>query len=127
MAAEVVITSVKINLASDLTNYQDFPLMSDLQTLDEQMGEARIYANGRMRIVTKPGKPRSFQLSLPACTRAQINWLKLYVGQGVLVRDDRENKVWCVYFKMPVVEFSTDTDRGDITLALTEYTHIEAV
>ena len=127
MGYSVTIPALTVSLKSDLTNYQVFSLMSDLQTLDNQPGEVRVYAGGRKRLILRPGLAKSFNLNLPACTRSQINWLKQYVGQMVLVRDDRGNKVYCAYFAVPVTEWSAETDTGDVTLALSEVTNSEAV
>lgn len=127
MAVSIDIKSVRLNLADALDNFQDFPAMSELKTLDEKDGKIRVYAGGRRRSVTTPGISRSFQLTLPICTRVQIDWLKANVARGVLVRDNRGNKIYCVYYKVPVVEFSGDIDEGDVTLELFEYTHPEAV
>lgn len=127
MAAEVALTTVWLNLASDLMDYQTFPFMSRLEVNTKRPGEARLNANGRTRLIRKTSNNRTFSLDLPACTRAQIDWLELHAGQLMLVRDDRGRKVWCVYFEAPAAEMSGDTDHGDVSLSLVEITYSEAV
>lgn len=127
MPAEVALTTVWLNLASDLSDYQTFPSMSSLNVTTKRPGEARVNANGRTRLIRKPANMQTFSLSLPSCTRAQINWLELNAGKLMLVRDDRGRKVWCVYFEPSVEETSGDIDQGDVTLSLVEITYSEAV
>lgn len=127
MAAEVALTTVWLNLGSQPSISQSFPAMSKLTLNTKRPGEARLNANGRTRLILKPAVARTFTLNLPICTRAQIDWLELYVGQLVIVRDDRKRKIACAYFDVPVDETSGDVDSGDVTLALTEITYSEAV
>lgn len=127
MAAEVALTTVWLNLASEPSISQSFPAMSKLEVNTKRPGEARLNANGRTRLIRKPAKARTFALSLPNCTRAQIDWLELYAGELVIVRDDRKRKIPCVYFDVPIDEEPGDADSGDVTLALTEITYSEAV
>ena len=127
MSVEVALTTVWLNLASNLSDYQTFPAMSKLEINTKRPGEARLNANGRTRLIRKTSNNRTFSLDLPICTRAQIDWLELHVGELMLVRDDRKRKVWCVYFDVPVTETSADTDSGDVNLSLVEITYSEAV
>lgn len=130
MAASVSLVTVWLNLASEPSISQSFPSMSKLEVNTKRPGEARLNANGRTRLIRKPAKARTFALSLPICTRAQIDWLELYAGELVLVRDDRGRKVWCTYFDAPIDEAQVNDQGerlGDVTLALVEITHSEVV
>jgi hypothetical protein len=125
--AVITLKTVWLNLASEMTNYQSFPYMSKLAPSTERAGEDRDYANGRIRLVLKGARKQSFQLTLPNCTRAQINWLEQHTGELMLVRDDRGRKVWGTYFKIMLDENSTDIDLGDVDITFKQITHSEAV
>ena len=124
--ASVTLSTVWINLASTLSNYQSFPLMSALEVDTNQPGEVRTYAGGRLRLVTTAGVARTATLTLPECSRDQINWLQSVVGQTVLVRDDRGRKIWGTFLSPKVSENQYNTT-GDVTLTINEITYVEAV
>jgi hypothetical protein len=124
--ATVALATVWLNLASDLSDYQSFSFMSDLEVTPEVDGEARRYAGGRIRLVRKGNLTHSFHISLPSCTRTQVEWLTTNTGQLMLVRDDRGRKVWGVYFKAPTIEISGE-DCADVTIDFVEITHSEAL
>lgn len=123
----VALTTVWLNLATDLSDYQSFSYMSGLNVNTMRPGTDREYANGRLRLVLNGSTRRTFQLTLPACTRDQIDWLELHTAELMLVRDDRGRKVWGTYFKMSVSEKSADTDSGDVEIEFKQITHSEAV
>ena len=124
--ASITLTTVWINLASTLSNYQNFPLLSTLDVETDQPGEVRTYAGGRLRLVTNAGIARTATVTLPECSRDQINWLQTYVGQVMLFRDDRGRKIWGAYLKPKVSENQHNTG-GDVTLIINEITYSEAV
>jgi len=125
-SASVTLTTVWINLASSPSNYQSFPLMSGLEVDTNQPGEVRTYAGGRLRLVTTAGVARTATLTLPECSRDQINWLQTYVGQTVLVRDDRGRKIWGTFLQ-PKVNENQYAQTGDVTVVINEITYTEAV
>ena len=124
--ASVTLSTVWINLASTLSNYQAFPLMSALQVDTNQPGEVRTYAGGRLRLVTTAGVARTATVTLLECSRDQINWLQSVVGQTVLVRDDRGRKIWGTFLQPKVAE-NQYAQTGDVTLVINEITYVEAV
>lgn len=126
--ASVTLTSLWLNLASDLSQFRSFPLMAGLRIATEQPGEVRQYASGRRRLVRKaPTAARAVTLVLPQCDRDQIAWLEGNAGQLVLARDDRGRKVWGTYFTVSVDEAQGDPTAGDVVIALAEVTHSEVV
>ena len=126
MAASVALTSVQFNLASDLSQFQLFPLMSALRVSTMPSGEVRTYANGRRRLVRRVGVPRSIVVTLPECSRAQIAWLENNAGQLMLARDHVGRKIWGVYMTAPVDENPYNTS-GLVTLTFDEVTHSEVI
>lgn len=124
--ATLQLDCVFLNLASDLSDFQSFPLMSSLKISTSQPGEVRTMANGRRRLVRTAGKPRTAIVDLSHCTRTQVDWLEQHVGDLVCVRDDRGRKFYGVYLSVDVDETPTNTDDGGTSLSLTEVTHSEA-
>ena len=122
----VTLSTVWINLASTLSNYQSFPQMSTLSVDTNQPGQVRTYAGGRLRLVTTAGVARTAAVTLAECTRDQINWLQSVVGQTVLVRDDRGRKIWGTFLTPKVTE-NQHNGNGDVTLTINEITYSEAV
>jgi hypothetical protein len=127
LSASVTLKTVWINLATDLSQYQNFSSMSALKVQSDQPGEVRRYAGGRLRIVRRAGiLVRSISCTLPACSRAQIAWLESNVGQILCFRDDRGRKIWATYLSMPVDENQFNNE-GNITLSLSEVTFTDVV
>jgi hypothetical protein len=124
--ASVTLSTVWINLASTLSNYQSFDQMSALQVDTNQPGEVRTYAGGRLRLVTTAGVARTATITIQEATRDQINWLQTYVGQTVLVRDDRGRKIWGTFLTPKVTE-NQHNGNGDVTIVVNEITYVEAV
>ena len=127
MAVNVVLTTVQINLSSDPQQYMAFPSMAKLQTEYSLLGQVRAYASGRRRGVINGSLGNIFNLDILDCTRAQINWLKSMTGKEVFVRDDIGTKFYGVYFKVLENRHPEDPNYGDVTLAIDEVTHTEAV
>ena len=100
--------------------------MSALDVETIQPGEVRTYAGGRLRLVTTAGVARTATVTLPECSRDQINWLQTYVGNTVLIRDDRGRKIWGTYLK-PRVSENQHNGSGDVSLVINEITYTEAV
>lgn len=125
--ASVDLGCVFLNLASDPSDFQSFPLMSSLKVSTTQPGEVRKMANGRLRMVRQAGKPRTLSVDLPHCTRAQLDWLEEHVGDLMCVRDDRGRKFYAVYLTTDVDETPYDTDDGGTSLSMSEVSFSEAV
>jgi len=126
ISTPIVLSTVWINLASNPSSFQSFPLMSALEVDTMQPGQIRTYAGGRLRLVTTAGVARSATITLPECSRAQINWLQSNAGNIVLVRDDRGRKIWGAFLNPKVVENQYNTN-ADVTLVINEITYSEAV
>jgi|GEM_PF-1750122 len=124
--AVVTLPTVLISNANNPASCQTFPLMSGLEVDTIQPGEVRRYATGRLREITTGPVARQISLTLPECTRDQINWLQSNAGQVVLVRDDRGRKMWGAYFDVKVVENQYNTN-GDVSLVVNEVTFTEGI
>ena len=125
--ATVDLTSVWMNLVSVPSDGMQFPMMSKLLVMPERIGEAREYANGRVRLIRKATRKNTFQVVLPECTRTQIQWLEKNIGELMFIRDDRGRRVWGVYFKASIDEHPEDIDLADVDITFNEITHTEAI
>ena len=122
-----MLSTVWMNLASDLSDCRSFSMLSSLRPVKAKPGSVNTNASGRQRLIRKAGGGFTFALTLPQLTRDQINWLDLHIGELMLFRDDRGRKVWCTYFSNPIDEDSADIGFGDGSLSLVEVTHSEIV
>ena len=126
MGVSVALTTVRLNVATAPSQYQDFPQLSALTIVPKQPGEVRTYANGRQRLILRAGFANTLTLTLPACNQAMIAWLNSNIGVIMCVRDDVGNKFFVTYFDVPQNRHRYDTE-ADIVLALNEVTFSEAV
>lgn len=124
--ATVTLTTVWLNLALDPTVYVSLPTLDGLSVERAQDGEVRVLANGRRRLVRRAGVGRSASLEVRAATRAEVDWLEDHVGDLVCVRDDRGRKFFGAYLVVEADEIRGN-DFADVTLALSEVSHSEAV
>lgn len=125
MAASIALATVQLNLASNLSQYRSFPLLSELKVTPSIQGGVKRYAS-RTRIVTQGAVTNQIDLVLPQCDRDQIQWLTDHIGQLMLVRDDRGRKIWAAYFASPIDENGGDVT-GNVTLRLDEVTYSEVI
>lgn len=125
-AGVVTLRTVWLNDADDLSDLVTFPTMSKLVAGRAAMPEVRRLAGGRHRLIRRAGVARTFTLTLPACDRAQVDWLEAHVGELVCCRDDRGRKVFGTYLQVDVTEFRTDPDLASCAVTLREVYHDES-
>lgn len=126
MSVSVILTTLWLNLASNLSDYRSFPLMSALDLDLTQSGEFREYANGDTRMILRAKRSNVFDVTLPQLERTDVDWLKTNAGKVVCVRDDRSNKVWAGYLKVSVRPNQGEAT-DDVSLTLTEVKYSEVV
>lgn len=68
-------------------------------------GAVRTYAGGRQRAISTQGTRGTFSFTLVLLSLAQIETLKSWIGQGVVVRDHRGQRFFGVYFVVGVGEY----------------------
>lgn len=124
--ATVTLGTVWLNLAADPTVYLSLPTMSSLSITTGQDGEVRRMANGRLRLIRRAGQARSASVDIDGATRTEVDWLEEHVGDLLCVRDDRGRKFFGVYMSVDADEIRAN-DYANVSLALTEVTHSEAV
>lgn len=125
----ITVDTVWLNLVSDPSDYQSFPLMSALTVTPLVTGSVRQLAGGRKRLVKQAGIQRQIDVNLPSCDRTQIAWLEDHIGELMCVRDDRSRKHFAAYLSLPVSEQQGDlVDKpADVAVQLFEITHEEVV
>jgi hypothetical protein len=89
--------------------------------------EARAMAGGRFRLVSKAGVSWSADPILPACTPAQVAWLRAHQGRVVCLRDHQGTKLYGFYAEVPVSESTYYRDVGDVELSFVGLTFDESV
>lgn len=89
-------------------------------------GEVRKYAGGRLRAVSSVGTRGTFAFKLRDLSDADIERLKSWYGQPVVVRDHRGRRYFGVYFGLQESERKTKT-LWDAALVLQEITYSEGV
>lgn len=124
--ATVLLETLWLNDAADLTDSMTFPSMKALGASPQTPGEVRLYANGRLRAVNRSGRQQQLAVQLPACSREQVTWIEGHAGRLLLVRDDRSRKFYGTYYNPSIDEHGYD-DNADVSLSLVEITHSEAV
>jgi len=124
--ASVVLGTLWLNDAADLADYRSFPHMTGLSVETSRPLEVRRMANGRLRTVSRAGSQTRIDVSLSACTRADVSWLESKLGRVMLVRDDRGRRLWAVFSEFPAEEHQYD-DEADVSLSFLEVSVVEAV
>lgn len=125
--ATITLDTLWLNAANDLSDAMSFPAMSALSSGPTTGGEVRMYANGRTRLITRAGTPRTTRARLPLCTREQVLWLEAHAGQVVLVRDAQGRKFYGVFFSPVFEEYGAVYDGASVEITLTEVSYDEAV
>ncbi len=85
-------------------------------------GTVNQYAGGRFRPTTIEGVRGSFAFKLRDVTELQIETLKTWYGQPVVVRDHRGRVYFAVFFNLAETE-RRDTSLYDVALTIEEITY----
>lgn len=84
-------------------------------------------AGGRVRLITHAGTNRSWSLTFPMVSATQVRWLEDHVGELVIARHRRGQKIIGTYLEVKVTEETGYGDPATVDLTLTELTFTEAV
>ena len=122
----LTLTSVAIAPASDLTDV----LLIDqyAQTADiSSPVSVRRYAGGRDRVVSTPGQTSMVSVSFRYLSRANYQSLSDLVGTLVLLRDQRQRRIWGVVGDLSATEWQVSDLLEDVSFTLTSVTVSEVV
>ena len=95
--ASVILTTLWLNSAADLSDFASFPGMTSLKSTPAVQGIVKQYATGRLRAITRAGSQNQVAATLTDCSPDQVEWLTNHSAQLVLVRDDRGRKFYGIY------------------------------
>lgn len=80
------------------------------------VGEVRVYAQGRRRIITRTGSAQVLTATLRQVTDADLSTLEDWRGVLLMLRDHLGRLVWGTFFDMAVTDYA---DRSGYDVALT--------
>jgi hypothetical protein len=110
------------SLSSTLTinQYAETEIVTDPTTV-------RVYAGGVRRVVSTPGRDRSFNVSYRFMSRADYDGLLDLVSVPILFRDQRGRAVYGVIASLATVEFAQADLVEDVSFTLSNITYSEIV
>ena len=87
-------------------------------------GEVRRYAGGRFRSITAAGTRGQQTFRLRDVSQTDVDTLVSWIGQTVIVRDNRGRRMFGTFFSVPVTD-RMDTSYYEVTLTVFEVTYDE--
>lgn len=89
-----------------------------------QEGAVEKFAGGRFRSITVEGLAGQQTFKLRDVTYADLETLITWIGETVLIRDNRGRRMFGTYFDVPYVD-GNDANYYDVTLNVTQVTYNE--
>lgn len=123
--ATIALTKAYLHTAADLTDYDEF----DVHQIDVEDGwdaQRRVYAAGRLRLVTGDAETQDVTLALRNLSQADRDALRARGGVLQLLRLPEGYKRYGMFPARQVSE-QTSLSRSDVTLTFQEITVDEAV
>lgn len=91
-------------------------------------GSVRMYAGGRLRIITTPGTNRQSSLTFVRCTESNVATLRAWRGRLLLLRDGQGWRRWGTYFDVqPASVVSSVGAPYTVQITWLDSTYIEGV
>lgn len=90
-------------------------------------GSVALFANGRLRAITGPGKSKTYSVQLKFTPRATIDALEGYMNTPVMLRDQRGRRMYGQMFDLDIGEDLLPGDQetvvvGSVTFSVEELT-----
>lgn len=123
---QVVLRTVWLNLASDLSQVLAVPFVSQINYTPSSPGEDRMYGAGRYRSVEGGATQRRVALAFQACTPDEVVLILRWDRMILLYRDDLGTKIYGSY-RGPQINRHPYDKNADVTLNFTEKTVSEAL
>lgn len=124
--ATLTLTKTFINLLTTDESVSGYRTGDDTDTADMQ-GRVATYAGGRQRGVIAEGVAGGWGFTLRGLTTAQTETLRLWLGQTVMVRDNRGRKLFGVLMSVPRAPWKEQLDLYDVEIGLRLVTVVEAI
>lgn len=122
--AVLTLTKVWLNLAETGDAVSAYSSgRSETSALD---GEVKIFASGRKRSFTSVGDRRDMKLTLRDISDADLETLRLWRGQTVLLRDHFGRKIFGTFYSVDVHDRKT-IGLYDVSLTVQEVSYTEGV
>ena len=93
----------------------------------DTLGEVRVYAGGRRRLVTRPGSTRTISVNALDLDRATKDLLVEWAGRLLLYRDLHGRRMYCTYTAPAVTDPVGRFEAYSVALVMTELTFDESV
>lgn len=122
----LTLTQVAIAPADDLTDILMLGQNAEV-VFSPSRSTTRAYANGRFRNITRPGLQRQVTVTFPYMSRDNYRSLEDLLNQTVLLRDQRQRRVWGVIDSVTGNEFPVRDLVQSVQFTLTEVTVSEVV
>jgi hypothetical protein len=81
-------------------------------------GEVRTYAGGRQRAITAEGVQVGWTFTLVGVTTAGTDLLRSWLGQTIVVRDNRGRRIFGVLFECPRRPWKEQLDMYDVDMSV---------
>jgi hypothetical protein len=81
-------------------------------------GEVHTYAGGRQRAITAEGAQATWSFTLVGMTVAATDTLRSWMGQTVVVRDNRGRRLFGVLFECPRTPWKEQLDTYDVEVTI---------
>ena len=115
--ATLTLTKTFINLMTTGASVAAYRNASDDDT-QAMTGRVSTYAGGRQRAITQAGVQSQWKVPLRQVTAADVETLRSWMGQTVLVRDNRGRKAWGIILEVPRAPWKEQLDTYDVDLTL---------
>jgi hypothetical protein len=89
-------------------------------------GDVRVYANGRLRVVTTGARQQTLGVTLRLVDPVALARLEGWRGRVLLLRDAWGRKLYGTYFRLTVDDYK-DRSGHDVQLTFQQVSHSEAV
>lgn len=124
--ATLTLAKTWLNLASTGEAITAVRTVEDADSRSMQ-GRIATYSGGRQRAVTQEGIGGTWQLTLVQMSIADTETLRSWMGQTILVRDNRGRKEYGVFLEVPRSTWKEQLDTYDVALTLLLVSYDEAV
>lgn len=119
----IALSQVFINLMSTGDYVAAYSQVGKTATASQD-GEVRRYAGGRFRSIVTIGTRRTRQFTLLDVDQDTLDTLESWIGQTVLVRDNRGKRTFGTFFDLNEGDRFTN-DRYNVSVSVTEVTYSE--
>lgn len=123
--ASVDLDRAWLHRTDDLSVYVS-AFSADWNDVETVAGEVRTYAGGRMRIVSRPRRQQTLSVTLRYVPLADIDTLRDWAGDVLMLRDKRGRKLYGTFFTSTVKDLK-GVAYADVEFTFSQVTYIEAV